>query len=413
MSWLTLNKASINPGAPGVSRKRLWLENANLGRYKAIDGDTGATEVLSADGWHDKNNVANGHFAIAQRQLATTLTTYSNVGGRSYGPDRWGLSNENASLQFQTVYLNGAVETGTTATSYGKFKKITTGGKMVIAQVVEGVNMNALRGRNVRLQVSMKRTIAATMVVKIGLAQLTAAGTGDTIPSGAGLFVTAFNGVGTDPTLGANLSYIVPTFASTEQSFGTAPAIVNNGVQCTLTGAWVRFSGVFAVPSTAKNLIIMIWTDGQPAALDELNITEVGLYDGVEVKDWVEFPLAYELMVAQRYYFKTFGFFVAPAQSAGLNGALHWMAGKAGALAEGACGHLRFPQIMRTTTPTLTGFNPSAANALVRDVTGAVDTTAQAFADTSDCGTSSSCTGNAATAVGNVLALHVTADAEL
>lgn len=413
MSWLTLNKASINPGAPAAGKRRIWLELLNLGRLKAIDGDTGLTEVLNADGWHDKNNVANGHFAIAQRQVSITLTTYSSVGGRVYGPDRWAISNENASVQFQSVYLNGAPEAGTSATAYGKFKKITAAGKMVISQAIDGVNMNQLRGRNVRLQVSMKRTIAAAMNVKIGLAQLTAAGVADTIPIGAGLFVTAFNGIGTDPTLGANLAYIVPTAATVEQSSGGTPTIVTNGIQCALSAAWIRYSGVFAVPSNAKNLIILIWTDGQPAALDELNIGEVGLYDGVEVKDWVEWPLVYELMVAQRYYYKTFGFFTAPAAAAGLAGALHWMAGKVGALAQGATGHIRFPQIMRSTTPTLTAFNPSAAGAQVRDVTAAADTTVQAFADTGDGGTSISCTGAAGTAVGNVLAVHITAEAEI
>jgi hypothetical protein len=60
----------------------------------------------------------------------------------------------------------------------------------------------------------------------------------------------------------------------------------------------------------------------------------------------------------------------------------------------------------------MTTFNPSAANAQVRDVTGAVDCSATATTPTAN-GLTFSATGNAATAVGNALAIHLTAEAEL
>jgi len=59
----------------------------------------------------------------------------------------------------------------------------------------------------------------------------------------------------------------------------------------------------------------------------------------------------------------------------------------------------------------VTFYNPSVANAQLRDVTGAVDTTAVATSQAGDLNFSISYTGNAATAIGNQVAVHVTADA--
>ena len=117
-----------------------------------------------------------------------------------------------------------------------------------------------------------------------------------------------------------------------------------------------------------------------------------------------------ELAHEQRYYYKTFAYATAPAQNAGLTGAWTWPATKAAALA-GFSTSFGLPMVMRTSPPTtVTFYNPSVANAQVRDVTGAVDCSATATSQAGDANISVAFTGNAATAIGNQLAVHITAD---
>jgi hypothetical protein len=261
--------------------------------------------------------------------------------------------------------------------------------------------MAHLRGRTVRFQVKMRYTVAAAMAVRLGLLQLNSAGTVDSMPA---TFIAAWGAVGTDPTLGTNLAYIAPASAS-------GGSINGNAIDCTLSGSWVTYSGTFVVPSNAKNIAVAVWTNGQPAANDELNLAEAGLYEGCEVRDWFPYNMSVELERCQRYYCKTFPVDTNPAQNAGAAGSLRFVAGKAGAASEYS--QFRFPVTMRITPAIITGYNTSAANAQVRDATAGADCSATAFSNSSDAMTDVAATGNASTAVGNALDLHITADAEL
>lgn len=399
MSRVRFTKMS-KPSTPNANKLELYFDSSDL-RFKAIDY-TGQVHVLTQQETFE-NMLFNGGFWFAQRQAPGTLTTYSNTSGRSYGADRWGMTNENASMQYQRIDTSGAPETGLLARYYGKFKKITSAGKMIVSQVVEGSDIMALRGRTVRVQAKMKYSVASSMAVRLGLLYLTSAGTIDSIPA---TFVSAFGAAGTDPTWGTNLTALAPVLVDG----GTINGL---GMDCVLTSSWVRYSATFAVPSNCKNLIAVIWTNGQPAANDELNISEAGLYDGEEIMDWSPRPLGQCLAMCQRFYSKTFNVDTAPAQNTGVNtGEFKFIAGTAGAGAERSQTFF-FPVPMRVAPTTLTAYNPAAANAQVRDETAAGDCTAQAFAGTTERGTAVTATGNAGTVVGGLLGVHITADAEL
>lgn len=119
-----------------------------------------------------------------------------------------------------------------------------------------------------------------------------------------------------------------------------------------------------------------------------------------------------ELFLCQRYYEKSFYQQTVPVQAAGANNSeLIFIAGKAGA--GGNVGQVHFKVVKRTSAPALIFYNPSALNAQVRDLTGAVDCTGTAFQNKGDEGFAVSCVGNAGTAIGNVLGVNWTADAEL
>lgn len=144
-------------------------------------------------------------------------------------------------------------------------------------------------------------------------------------------------------------------------------------------------------------------------AIDSVQLEIVPAAQGV-ASAFQEIDFGTQLGMAQRHFAKTFAYGTAPAQNAGANtGELQGIAGKAGVAAELL--HWRYPRQMRVTPTTVTLFNPSVTNAQVRDETAAADTSASTNANTTADGLSITATGNAGTAVGNTLGVHITVDA--
>jgi hypothetical protein len=73
---------------------------------------------------------------------------------------------------------------------------------------------------------------------------------------------------------------------------------------------------------------------------------------------------------------------------------------------------LLYPVLM-FATPTITTYSPSATSAEFYDATASAVCTATATGNSTPTGVNFSCTGNAATAAGNSLRAHMTAEAEL
>lgn len=402
MSYILLT-GSGSPSTPAAGKSVIYIDSA--GRMKKITSDG----VVGEPGDHELVNlVRNSGFWFAQRQAPATLTTYSSVGGRVISADGWGISNENASTQYRRVDTSGAAESGLQSQFYGEFTKITSTGKIQVSQVIETKNTAAIRGRTVRFQMWAKAIIGTPVALKMGVIQLTSSGAVDTVPSGAGLFLTASGANGVDPTLGANLAWLAPKAGVTPDN---ATAQTNN-VTCSVTTTWQRFGFVVDVPATAKNIIVMIWTDNQVVATNGFAVSQVSLTDGYETQNWV--PLSYdsELRRVLRYYCKSFNIDTAPATNAGLAGAVRGHVSVAAAVAGQPIG-VRFPVAMRAAPTTITFYNPSAANAQVRNTTGAVDHTATTSANVGDRGMDCTSTGNAGGTVAQALAIHYSADAEL
>jgi len=251
--------------------------------------------------------------------------------------------------------------------------------------------------------VKMKAS-GAGKVMRICLLQLAAAGTLDVMPSPT---VAAFGGNTVDPTFGANLAKIAPVTGQADNA-----TIANTGLSCNLTTAWQRFGGVFTLPTDFKNLALFIFTDSQFAAAEHCNLTEIGIYDGPEFREWTPRKANDIDLNCLRYYWKTFALAVAPAQNAGLIGAERGAVSVAGTGAGQPIG-IRFPVPMRKIPTSITFFNPSAANAFVRNTTAGSDATATAAANASEASMDVTFTGIAAWTVAQALAVHATVDAEI
>lgn len=392
------------PSTPASNKYHLYYDSTD-NRIKIVT-ETGMIQVLTPHGFQEYYLI-NGGFDINQR-LASALTNIPSPSttGRVYTADRWGFTVGNATTpQYQQVDTVTAPESNLASRYYSRYKQLTNAAKMCVSQVIVGTETVRLRGRTVRLQVKLRNSVGSNKNIKIGILQLTNAGTVDTIPA---TFISAFNGDTVEPTFGTNLSPIAPSSSGLDNT-----TVVGNFLNCAITSSWQRFSGLFTIPSNCLNIIVVIFNDTVGAANDDLLIAEANLHDGQEIWDWNPLPFETELLRCQRFYCNTFPASVTPAQNAGLAGSVRGPVVIAGAVATSWNGkEFRFPVTM-FKTPTLTFYNPSAANAFVRNITLSTDATATASANVGDRGAHINCTGLAAWAVGNDSAVHIAADAEL
>jgi hypothetical protein len=399
-------ETSAQPSA-AATESTVYVDSADS-KAKHKDGDSAFVGTMTEDGLRGWNAIINGEFDYAQRQVPGTLTTYSQTAARGYTADRWGVTNENLSVQYRQVDTGAAPQTGLLSRYYGEWSKITSTGKIVISQVIESGNCLHFRGRQVRVQLKMKAS--ANKTIRVLLLQLTAAGTIDSIPGYAagapsGTFVSAFGANSTDPTFGTNLSKIDPDATVIHE--GTRG---NTGLSCAVTTAWQRFGGTFTLPTDFRNLVLVIVSDSQFAAADILSIGEVGLYDGPEIREWVPRQQMLQLENCQRYYQKTFNMATLPAQNVA-SGTLRFWAGQAGAVSF-AHYTVKLPVAMRIA-PAVTFYNPAAANAFVRQFITPSDATATSATNVNEFGFEITATGLAAWALGQSLGVQYSADAEL
>jgi len=267
--------------------------NASTGLFKDnTAGDISAQDlrdfVVSVPAqWPHANVLINGGFDFAQRQAPGTLTAITTD---KYSADRWRISRETASLQYARIDTNGSLETGLTGRYYGQFKQITSAGKFAIYQPVEAINTFPLASRVVSFQCKLKASSSKT--IRLGLVQLNSSGTVDTINA---TVVPTWGSNSTDPTLATNHARLTPSAAISNGS------VSGDGISSSVTTSWQQFGGVFTMPSNAKNIIPMIWTDSQFSADDSLYVAEAGLYDGSALRAWLPRDTQHELLLCQRY----------------------------------------------------------------------------------------------------------------
>lgn len=395
----------VAPATPSAGTVVLYPDTADK-RYKQID-ENGVVSSLPTSGEKDSNVLINGGFTIQQRVAlaATAIPAVSTTTRAGQVVDRWAVTVGNVTTPLWER-VDASVETGLLNHHYGRITQNTNAAKFILSQFILHVEMAHLRGQKVRLSCKIKQFVGAAAVYRLGLLQLAAAGTADVSP----MFISAIGAASVEPTWGTNLAAITPDASPTGENgtvFGAALSV-------TSTAVWVRSSAVFSIPLDANNLIPVIYRDTLGAAADSVGITEVQLTQGSEIVDWVPRPYVTELQSCQRFFCKTFALTTVPVTNAGINtGEAKAIAGKAGAVANSGIIPWRFPVRMWRTPPTVTLFNPGAANALQRNLTGVADMGATASTAQLDSSVMNIATGVAATAVGDQIGIHITADAEI
>lgn len=404
MSQLIFTKVSA-PSTPAASKSTIYVDTTTR-RVTQLD-DNGVISILNNDGLMDRNILTNGGLYIQQRvaTAATAIPSVSTTTRAGQVADAWAVTTGNATTTSWTkVDTNGAAETGLLARYYGRITQATNAAKFIFSQWILASDMNHLRGQKVRLSLKLKQFVGSNQTYKLGLLQLTSAGTVDTSPT----FISAIGASGTNPTWGTNLSAISPDASPTGEN-GT---INGSYLEITSTAAWVRSSAVFTIPTDCKNLVFVLIKDATGGTTDSVGIAELQMTQGPDIVDFIPTPLPEDLTRCQRRFCKTFALTTVPVQNAGVNtGELKWTKVVAGATAGRS--QWQFPVQMWKTPQTITFFNPAAANAQVRDETNTVDCSATTAVGTTDRQVGITYTGNAATVAEGLMGVHITADAEI
>lgn len=412
MSRIILTKTAA-PSTPASNKSSLYVDTTTR-RTTQVD-DNGVTNVLNNDGLQDRNILTNGGFSIQQRMTvaSTAIAGISTTTRAGQVSDCWAVTTSVASnLNWQQVDTSGAVETGLESRYYGSIICATAVKKVMLSQWILNAEMAHLRGKQVRISVKTSQKVGSEgQTLKLGLIQLTSAGTVDTSPaflSGAWSAST-----GTDPAWGTNLSAVTPDSTVTPEN-GT---INGNFVELTTTLAWKRTSGVWTVPNNCKNLVVVVFSNASSVGTtDNFSFAEFQLTQDEGIVDYVEPPQAETLVRCQRRFCKSFPLGVTPATgvavATGGNGEVG-IIGKAGATALAVVIQIRFP-VRMWKTPALTLYAPVGAGAVpyrINGTTPAAQTTA-ATTGLLDMGAVVTATGDVNGAVGDMVGVHYSAEAE-
>jgi len=408
VSRLVLTKGAA-PATPATNKSTVYVDT-NDRRLKQLDDNGVLSDLTNAE---TANIVTNGGFTIQQRVAAasTPIPSVSLTSRAGQVADRWAVTVGNVTTpSWAQIDTSAAPETGLLNRYYGKITQATNAAKFILSQFVINAEMAHLRGQKVRVSCKLKQFVGSNANYRLGLLQLTASGTVDVCPT----FISAIGGASVEPTWGTNLVAITPD-ASPVGENGTI-----SGVALTIasTAAWVRSSCVFTVPTDCKNLVVVIYRDTIGAASDAVGIAEVQLTQGTELIDWIPYPPAVELLRCQRFFCKSFPQAVVPAASlseATAGSGINAISGKTTTAVLAANFRIQFPVVM-WKVPTMTLFTPTAAGAQVWRFSGAAAAAFTATAiranSTTDNGCVVTATGDAANAIGDLVGIHYTADAE-
>jgi hypothetical protein len=302
-----------------------------------------------------RNRIINGAMVIDQRNAGASVTTNSG-----YTTDRWQTYSSAGTRSFQQV--------SDAPTGFKNSLKVTTtsasaGATSLVQQWFEGYNV-----ADFNLGTANAVTFTLTFWVKSSV-------TG----TFAGDFANAVTGT---PNRSYVFTYTINAANTWEQKTVTVTGDTS-GTWATdnTAGLRVLFNlGTGGTAGTAGSWQAgdLIRTSASVGIEGTLNatwqVTGVQLEKGSTATSFDYRPYGTELALCQRYYEKSFNQATAPAQSAGSTGAFRFVQVKDANVRQISCGTAFFKASKRAT-PTVTLFNPEAANALPRNLQRALDWT--------------------------------------
>lgn len=349
--------ASLSGSTAAGVRSNIGLGTTDTPTFAGLNG--GSLGML-------RNRVINGDMRIDQRKEGASLTLTAGA-ALAYCVDRFYAYCTGANATVQRVAGTGSRQYHLQFTGAASVTGLGLGHR------IEGVNVNDLNNTTATLSVVLANSLLTTV-------------------NWAAYYSNASDAFGT---------LAVPTRTS-----------IASG-SFTVTSTMTKYSTNLSIPAGAAGRGIEIVFSVGAQTSGTWTIGDVMLEAGSVATPFPVRPLSVELAMCERYYEKSFPQGTAPATSLGIDaptGAFTFMAPNAGAGNERSNAHVF--RAKKRATPTMTGFNPSAANAQVRDTIVPGDCSATAFIPW-DGGFRVTCTGNAGTTGWGVLQIGWTAEAEL
>lgn len=377
-----LSSANVIAGAYGNSAQNLQIVVDATGRIRATPA------VVNIANWPNmpsinggqlggfRNAVINGDMAIWQRGTVFTPTV---AGTSTYCADRWHAIRavNNYTVSRQSAGLTGfqfSIRQQRTAST-------SDVNAMSLSQSFLSVNSYRFQGKNV--SISFWARCGANFSA-----------------SGSGIAVSVSSGTGIDQNSnnGSGLTGVVNLISTS----------------ATLTTSWQRFT--FSSGSAAGSSISQIacafgfTPSGTAGANDWYEITGVQVEEGTTATAFEYVPFETQLRICQQYFEKSFQYGSPVQTAAGQYGfASPQIVG-----ASSTCFYsVPFKVRKRTTTPTITLYNPTNATAQARNYVIAADFTATTLSTITDFGFAFSATAPAASALGNLISIAWAADSEI
>lgn len=366
-----------------------WLNEVNgvvhtlFGAATTPAAGRAALNVPTYSELENKNKIVNGAMNIWQRGSTLVFTTTP-----TYLCDRF-AGKKSGTLT--TAYMERTADAPAGfnyALRFGRPNGSTQIGEMRIYHCLTTKNSVWAKGQTVTFSLYYKR--------------------GSTNSSTTALVI--FGGSGNDQSVvdasTASWNMFTPLYTNSSDSGTFSP-----------TTSWQRFEGNFTVPTNTNQIGFYVSGLEEPSAptagSDEFfYITGFQLELGSVASKFEQKTYEADYAACLPYYEKSFYATTTPAQNAGVNsGAWMFPSTKAGASVV-ASNQIRF-ETRKRYTPTITTYNPAAANSQPRDVSIAADCSGVGTQDVTDSGFVLYCTANAGTSVGNQIKVHWTADSEL
>lgn len=287
--------------------------------------------------------LANGGFNVWQRGTSHSVAASTTA----YTADRWYLTTG----ANEASVVASATDLETHAIPDAAVKITRTAGQTGTAAMTFGYPLDAdevYRMRGSRISFTCLAQAGANWSPTSGtLTAVFAVGTGSAAKRGAGFTgETVVLTVATNLTAGAS--------SATTISGTSASAVPVNASQGELQFTWTPV--------------------GTAGADDSVTIDDCCIVLGTVAQGYEEIPVQVNRTLCERFYRKSFPYATAPAQAAGT-------AGAAATISQGAAQsalYIRFNPGMRSASPAVTFYNPSATTSTWVDLTTSVSVTASA-----------------------------------
>jgi hypothetical protein len=336
-----------------------------------------------------ENLLLNSNFQVAQLGTSFTAATTPINSDDTYLLDQWILlSDGNDVVDVSQDVAEQPAGSGTCLKSL----VATANKKFGYLQVLENKRAMAVIGDTVSLSFAAKKVVGNATLETLRAAVISWDSTADTVTSDV---VSAWSIAGTDPVLVANWTY------------------ENTPSNLTLTDSYQTFKieGISVDTASTTNVGVFIWCDDADAtAADIAYIGNVKLEATEKATEYTAVPFDADYTACQRFLEKSFAYATAPAQSVAA-GASRFLQ-NVGASAASGVPSVNF-SVKKRVAPTMTLYNPGAANAQARNLDVPDDCTSTTVTGEAEGGFNFTFTSPAGSLLSEIIAIQWLADSRL